>query len=324
MAPRQPPRKRGTSAPPTLPAPPITPDVPHPTPSPLPSDQTQRTFSNNSNLALQKIKLEVYTGEADITPWVTKAETLAHINKLEDDQAKIAYLHLHLGGEALSWVNDHGVHQYTTLKDFITTLVKQFGLNDTKRQQYRGELIIMEQQHLSVSEITKKFETHWRLAYPDTHGADHHYKLHNYLRVLHPRIASQVGLQRPSSYDEAKDIAYNIELYLPKVPLARLNTLTTEEMQPAHNYLATLMATSSQKHELDMQELKQQIALMASMFQQERERTNDIAEIKQTFNRHQPYNNRYQPYTDRPPQHKVTTTTGLENPTILDDARQTE
>ena len=228
MAPRQPPRRRAPPAP-RAPAAPL-PDpallqqpapLLQPTPLPLPSGQTQRTFSEGSNSALQKIKLDVYQGDTDITPWVAKAQILAQINKLEDDEAKKAYLHLHLAGDALSWLNDQGIHHFTTLPALVEALTKQFGLNDTKRQQFRSELINMEQQNLSVQEITKKFETHWRMAYPESNGSDHQYKLHNYLRVLHPRIASQVGLQRPRTYEAAKDLAFNIELFLPKVPSAR-------------------------------------------------------------------------------------------------------
>ena len=316
MAPRQPPRPRGPPAPPApqpVPGPNPGPTFPQPTPLPLPSGQTQRTFSEGSNSALQKIKLDVYQGDTDLTrlltPWVAKAQIIAQINKLEDDQAKMAYLHLHLAGDALSWLNDQGIHHFTTLPALVEALIKQFGLNDTKRQQFRSELINMEQQNLSVQEITKKFETHWRMAYPESNGSDHQYKLHNYLRVLHPRIASQVGLQRPRTYEAAKDLAFNIELFLPKVPSARLNTLSADEPQTDTTYLATLLATSSQQHEAAMQDLKQQMAVFAATLQ--KERTNDMSDIKHTLNQYKPSNNRYQPYTALPQEDKATGSNSL-------------
>ena len=83
----------------------------------------------------------------------------------------------------------------------------------------------------SVQDITKLFEYNWRLAYPNEQTGDSNYKLHNYIRVLHPQLGQQVGVMNPKNYQHAKDIAYQIEAYMPRVPAARLNTcaLTQEE-----------------------------------------------------------------------------------------------
>ena len=140
MAPRQPPRKRGTPAPQALqplPGLPVQPE-PHPIP-PTPmtnlSPQSHNTYTDGANYALQKIKLEVYNGATDITPWLTKADLMVNIYKLDDDQAKIAYIHLHLAGEALAWFNNRGLKHSSSFQNLITAMEKHFGLTDTKRQQ---------------------------------------------------------------------------------------------------------------------------------------------------------------------------------------------
>ena len=83
----------------------------------------------------------------------------------------------------------------------------------------------MIQKDKTVQEITEAFENTWRLAYPNESKSDTNYKLHNYLRVLNPQLASTVGMMNPSSFQAAKDMAYQIEAYMPKNPIARLHTL---------------------------------------------------------------------------------------------------
>ena len=152
----------------------------------------------------------------------------------------------------------------------------------------------MEQGDQSVQAITEKFENVWRSAYPSDTSTDSPYKMHNYLRILQPRIASAVGLQSPYNYEAAKDIALKVETYLPRIPTARLFSLETEEPNPSksENYLHTLVTTASQQttHEISaiqstMQELKQ-----------------DLSDMKAVLNNPTTkYTNRYEPYTSNRP-----------------------
>ena len=140
------------------------------------------------------------------------------------DENKIAYAHLHLAGRALEWFNDRGALFFSTFADLEEALLKEFGLTEGRRQRYRGDLLTMSQKEKTVQEITELFENTWRLAYPNECQSDTSYKLHNYLRVLESQLASRVGMMNPSSFQAAKDMAYQLEAYMPRVPMARLNT----------------------------------------------------------------------------------------------------
>ena len=174
---------------------------------------------NTDNNMLRRIKLEQYTGENNITPWIGKLKTLAAINGLHSDTNKIAYAHLHLAGRALEWFNDREATFFPTFQLLEEALVKEFGLTEGRRQRYRGELLTMLQKEKTVQEITETFVATWRLAYPSESKSDTNYKLHNYLRVLNPQLASRVGMMNPSNFEAAKDIAYRIEAYMPGLPL---------------------------------------------------------------------------------------------------------
>ncbi len=101
-------------------------------------------------------------------------------------------VHLHLAGKASAWFNDEGFAYFNTFDDLGKALLKEYSVSDGQRQRYRGELLTMEQGDKSVQTITERFETVWRSAYPIETSTDSSYKMHNYLRILQPRIASAV------------------------------------------------------------------------------------------------------------------------------------
>ena len=86
--------------------------------TPAPQSQVSGLTSISNNLdMLKRIKLELYTGDTNIIPWLGKLNTLAGgINGLTTDTARLAYAHLHLAGRALEWFNDKGIHTIPTLK----------------------------------------------------------------------------------------------------------------------------------------------------------------------------------------------------------------
>ena len=88
------------------------------------------------------------------------------INGLQEDKSKVAFIHLHLAGKALSWFNDQGNMKLPTIKHLEEALIKQYGVSEAKRQKIRNDLITMEQRELTVQEVTDKFESGWRMAYP--------------------------------------------------------------------------------------------------------------------------------------------------------------
>ena len=222
--PRQPPRPRAPPAP-LAPAAPLPQPAPLPepallpqpapppalpTPVPINTNTTLKSTGGANNLLL-RIKLDLYTGDGDVAPWMAKVKTLITINNIADDPAKIAYVHLHLAGKASSWFNDKGFAYFKTFEELEKALLKEYGVSDGQRQRYRGEILIMEQGDQSVQVITERFEIVWRSAYPIDTSTDSPYKMHNYLRILQPRIASAVGLQSPHNYDAAKDLALKVE-----------------------------------------------------------------------------------------------------------------
>ena len=196
---------------------------------------------------LRRIKLEAYTGDNNITPWMGKLKTLAAINGLCSDENRIAYAHLHLAGRALEWFNDRGAIYFPTFAALEEALVKEFGLTEGRRQRYRGDLLTMSQKEKSVQDITETFESTWRLAYPNESRSDTNYKLHNYLRVLTPQLASRVGMMSPSNFQAAKDLAYQIEAYMPLNPVARLNTCALAQEARNETDLVTQIMEATQQ-----------------------------------------------------------------------------
>ena len=125
---------------------------------------------------LRRIKLELYTGDTSIIPWLGKLKTLASINGLITDTAQLAYAHLHLAGKALEWFNDKGLHAFPTFHELEEALLKEYGLTEGRRQRYRGDLLTMCQKDKSVQEITEHFEQTWRMAYPNEQASETKYK----------------------------------------------------------------------------------------------------------------------------------------------------
>ena len=254
-----------------------------------PAPQSQASCSpvvSNTNM-LKRIKLETYSGASNITPWLGKLRALARINGLNTDAAQISYAHLHLAGPALEWINDKGPSTFATFKDLEDALLREYGLTDARRQRYRGDLLTMLQKDQSVQEITTLFESNWRMAYPSVSDSDSNYKLHNYLRVLNPQLTSRVGMMNPSDFQAAKDIAYQIEAYMPKIPIARVNTLAVGQdggqevdvITKIISQVVTAFTTATQ-----------------AMEQQNQRRDQEFEEMKRTLGRVRPPVPRASPY----------------------------
>ena len=273
--------------------------------TPAPQSQISGLMGQQEgNNMLKRIKLELYTGETNITPRLGKLQTLANINGLNADFAKIAFAHLHLAGRALDWINEKGTASFGTFSKLEEALLKEYGLTEGRRQRYRGELLTMAQKDRSVQDITELFENTWRLAYPTEH--DSNYKLHNYLRVLTPQLGAQVGMTNPKGFQGAKEMAYQIEAYMPKIPVARFNAMDSASMdaydmglvnqiinatqqanqaaiQQALSALSAVTNSIEVARKEDQLRRDRDLEEMAQVFK--RERTNDMADIKQTLNR---------------------------------------
>ena len=184
---------------------------------------------------LKKIKLEPYNGENDVNPWLGKVRTLMILNDICDSESQKAYVHLHMAGKALSWINDRGIEAYETYDQLEKGLKQTFGVSEGRKQRCRTELLNLQQGNLSIQEISEKFETTWRIAYQGDVGMHNQYKIHAYLRTLNPSIASAVGVSNPVTYESAKDTALRVEAYAPR-PAMRLNALsgTTPADSDAH------------------------------------------------------------------------------------------
>ena len=255
---------------------------------------------------LRRIKLEAYTGTSNITPWLGKLKTLAAINGLGTDENKIAYAHLHLAGRALEWFNDRGALFFSTFADLEEALLKEFGLTEGRRQRYRGDLLTMSQKEKTVQEITELFENTWRLAYTNECQSDTNYKLHNYLRVLESQLASRVGMMNPSSFQAAKDMAYQIEAYMPRGPIARLNTCAANlEPNTEADRVTQLLNAAQQANQAMMSQavaalstVQQAMEKTHSTQEDERYRRNrEFEDMKHTLGRARPYAPRPAPYT---------------------------
>jgi hypothetical protein len=266
--------------------------------TPVPGRHTPTSSAGRSTSTgiLHRIKLESFTGDSDITPWIGKAKRLAEIHDITDDDAKISYVHLHLAGKALAWFNDQKLSRFPTFLHLESALIKQYGISEAKRQKYRSELVSMEQKDKTVQEITQHFETLWTLAYPHEEQEATQYKLHNYLRILHHGISSMVGIQSPATYEEAKDLAIKIEAYLPRVPAARINTVKEED--PAdreQKHLRDLIITTAQEQGEILQQTVAALAL------ENTKRDQELAEMKRVLGRTRPPPQRSNPYPVPPP-----------------------
>jgi hypothetical protein len=296
--------------------------------TPVPSRHTPTSSAGRSTSTgiLHRIKLESFTGDSDITPWIGKAKRLAEIHDITDDDAKISYVHLHLAGKALAWFNDQKLSRFPTFHHLETALIKQYGISEAKRQKYRSELVSMEQKDKTVQEITQHFETIGRLAYPNEEHEATQYKLHNYLRILHHGISSMVGIQSPATYEEAKDLAIKIEAYLPRVPAARINTIKEEDSADREQkYLRELITTTAQEQGDIMQQTVAAIALEntrrdhdnyrrdqenAERDQENAKRDQELAEMKRVLGRTRPPPQRSNPYPVPPPPYLPPQATG--------------
>ena len=277
---------------PQLPLVQVIPNTGLATPNQLPTPLSIRN-QNAPNL-LHRIKLELFTGEGDITPWIGKVRTLTGIHGLEEDAAKISYIHLHLAGKTLAWFNDQGCAKFPTFDHLEAALVKQYGVSEAKRQKIRTVLITMEQKESTVQDITDKFESSWRLAYPNEHNDDATYKLHNYLRVLNTNISSMVGMQNPRTFEAAKELAINVEAHLPRQPMARINTVSSDDtaIQQEQAYLRQLVATSTQQQEALVHQAV--AAITTSLEQEKTQRQYELDEMRRVLSRSQPYHPPYQ------------------------------
>ena len=284
------------------------PDTGLATPNQLPTPLSIRN-QNAPNL-LHRIKLELFTGEGDITPWIGKVRTLTGIHGLEEDAAKISYIHLHLAGKALAWFNDQGCAKFPTFDHLEAALVKQYGVSEAKRQKIRTVLITMEQKESTVQDITDKFESSWRLAYPNEHNDDATYKLHNYLRVLNTNISSMVGMQNPRTFEAAKELAINVEAHLPRHPMARINTVTSgdTDFKKEQEYLHQLVATSTQQQEALVHQAV--TAITESLHQDKARRQQELEEMRRVLNRNQPPPPRTNGYERRHQDYQSPTRTG--------------
>ena len=147
--PRNPPRNRNQPLNP-IPNPGVIP-VPV-TPVPVNTNTSQQSSQSAGNL-LRRIKLDFYTGDGDVTPWIAKVKTLVSLDNIQNDAAKVAYVHLHLAGKASAWFNDKGFAHFKTFDELEKALIKEYGVSDGQRQRYRGELLTMEQGDKSVHDI---------------------------------------------------------------------------------------------------------------------------------------------------------------------------
>jgi hypothetical protein len=247
---------------------------------------------------LRRIKLEAYTGTSNITPWIGKLKTLAAINGLGTDENKIAYAHLHLAGRALEWFNDRGALFFSTFSDLEEALLKEFGLTEGRRQRYRGDLLTMSQKEKTVQEITELFENTWRLAYPNECQSDTNYKLHNYLRVLESQLASRVGMMNPSSFQAAKDMAYQIEAYMPRVPMARLNTCAANlEPNTEADRVTQLLNAAQQANQAVLSQVVAAFTTATQAVEQQNQRRDqEFEEMKRTLGRVRPPVPKASPY----------------------------
>ena len=163
----------------------------------------------------------------------------------------------------------------------------------------------MIQKEKTVQEITEAFENTWRLAYPNESKSDTNYKLHNYLRVLNPQLASTVGMMNPSSFQAAKDMAYQIEAYMPKNPIARLHTLAVgQEGVQETDVLAQIVNATQQANQAVISQAVTALttatqAVEQNQKQHEQEqykRNREFEDMKRTLGRARPAPPRTSPY----------------------------
>ena len=156
----------------------------------------------------------------------------------------------------------------------------------------------MTQKEKTVQEITELFENTWRLAYPNECQSDTNYKLHNYLRVLESQLASRVGMMNPSSFQAAKDMAYQIEAYMPRVPMARLNTCAANlEPNTEADRVTQLLHAAQQANQAVLSQVVAAFTTATqAVEQQDQRRDQEFEEMKRTLGRVRPPVPRASPY----------------------------